>query len=91
MRIRKTGAAHCDLQRAFRHCAAVNPHAARRLILAIDAKFAFLAAWPKSGRERPDFDDAARGHIILYRPTETEIIVRRVFDGRIDSEAQRDT
>jgi toxin ParE1/3/4 len=88
-RIVRTPAAENDLIDIWVHVAAESPSAADRLLDLLDRRIRQLAAFPESGRLRPEIASDARGltigrYVVLYRmtPTGTVEVVRIVHGAR---------
>jgi toxin ParE1/3/4 len=93
MKVRISRKARSDLLDAYAYLAIRNPAAAERLVVDFDAKLRQLAQFPLIGRSRPEFGDAlrsvlVRNYVVLYFIDESELIIMRVIDGRMDIDSE---
>lgn len=89
MRVIRTLRAEEDLIEVWMHIARDDPHAADRVLDALERRTMLLARHPEIGRERPDIAPGVRylvsgNYLILYRIGEDRVEIVRYVHGRRD-------
>ena len=93
MKVYKTSEANRDLKNLYKAVRVFDHNAAQKMIARFDAVFRQLADHPFSGAEWSELDHGMRRvvsglNVIIYRVERNRVVILRVFDGRMDIEAE---